>query len=262
MKDFNIYQLRLEQSLNEKLFFASILDLKEYDCIVDFGCGTGALLGKLKTIVDSTTQLIGYDINMEMLRVCEERYSDIEFTNNLNKIKKMIEGTKSLVIFSTVLHEISENTQLEIIRSIMPLFHTVVVRDMKRPLNNEPISNTTRKRVLSKVAPWQAKMFEERWGKIRNKENLYRFFLMNEFVENFETEVEEDYFGVLWSDIHWSLEIKGYSVVYANSYTLPYRKKQVKKLFNHSMNDITHRNLIMMRTGEREENNIYELDLR
>lgn len=153
MKDFNIYQLRLEQSLNEKLFFASILDLKEYDCIVDFGCGTGALLGKLKTIVDSTTQLIGYDINMEMLRVCEERYSDIEFTNNLNKIKKMIEGTKSLVIFSTVLHEISENTQLEIIRSIMPLFHTVVVRDMKRPLNNEPISNMTRKRVLSKVAP-------------------------------------------------------------------------------------------------------------
>jgi hypothetical protein len=92
----------------------------------------------------------------------------------------------------------------------------------------------------------QAKQFEKKWGKIVDKIGMYRFFLMNEFVENFETEVEEDYFSVLWSEIAWYLEEK-YSAIYEQSYTLPYRKQQVKKRFNHVMHDITHRKVIYVR---------------
>ena len=118
---------------------------------------------------------------------------------------------------------------------------------MKRPLNNEPISNVTRKRILKQVAPWQAKMFEERWGRIDNKEKMYRFFLMNEFVENFETEVEEDYFGVDWTGMTWIFEDSGFIPLVESSYTLPYRKQQVKRRFNHSMQDITHRRVVWVR---------------
>ena len=246
MKDLNVYQLRLEQSLDSKMFFVDKVNLKQYDVIVDFGCGTGALLDRLYREIGDNCILVGYDINADMLIAGRRKNSNIIFTDNINYVENLVNSSKkSMVIFSTVLHEIGQEKQKELIKNFMPLFTTVVIRDMKRPLNNEPISNLTRKRVLSKVAPWQAQMFESRWGKIRNKENLYRFFLMNEFVENFETEVEEDYFSTLWSEIMWKLEEKGYSVAYENSYTLPYRRKQVKKIFFHVMHDITHRELIM-----------------
>ena len=73
---------------------------------------------------------------------------------------------------------------------------------------------------------------------------------MNEFVENFETEVEEDYFGVLWSEIVWALEDAGFTAVYSNAFTLPYRKQQVKRRFNHDMNDITHKKIIYTKRGQ------------
>ena len=253
MKDLNVYQLRLEKSLEQKMFFVNKVDLRTYDLIVDFGCGTGALLRRLSKEVPEYTKLIGYDINSDMLVACEKQNGakNIVFTDNFDLIKECTQTAKrTMIIFSTVLHEIDGEKQLEIAESIMPLFDTVVIRDMKRPLNNEPISNLTRKRVLMQVAPWQAQMFESRWGKIRDKENLYRFFLMNEFVENFETEVEEDYFGVKWSEITWKLQALGYKSIYEYSYTLPYRKAQVKKLFNHVMHDITHRELIMTKKGK------------
>ena len=79
---------------------------------------------------------------------------------------------------------------------------------------------------------------------------MYRFFLMNEFVENFESEVEEDYFSVPWSEITWALEENGFKLVDGLSYTLPYRYQQVKKRFNHAMQDITHRRVVYVKSIE------------
>lgn len=249
MKDLNIYKLRLQQSMNDKLFFMDKIHMNSYDLIVDFGCGTGDLLKAIAgRLVNHKTILLGIDNNQEMLEYAEANvkpvWSNSQFVADLVDLDQYLAKSRhSMIIFSSVLHELDEYAQRRILNTVMTKFTTVVIRDMKRPLNNEPISNMTRKRVLAQVAPWQAQMFESRWGKIRDKENLYRFFLMNEFVENFETEVEEDYFGVLWSDITWRLE-PHYKIVYENSFTLPYRKQQVKKRFNHVMHDITHRKVI------------------
>ena len=66
---------------------------------------------------------------------------------------------------------------------------------------------------------------------------------MNEFTENYETEVNEDYFGVKWQEIDDALKYK-FDVIFKRDYTLPYRQKQVKKLFNYDMTDFTHRTMI------------------
>ena len=256
MRNFNTYQINLEKSLKDKLFFVKHINLKDYDLIVDFGCGTGIVINELKRLTNklgTNPTLIGYDQNDEMINFCNDKYDGIHFTNNLNEIKQSLLHYKNkLIIFSSVLHEMKEYDQIEVIGYIMPLFDTIVIRDMKRPLNNVPIPNRTRRRVLNQVAKWQADMFEKRWGKIRDKYNLYRFFLMNEFVDNFVTEVEEDYFGVSWSQIDWTMDDEGYKMLYGSSYTLPYRAKQVKMRFNHVMNDITHREVIYIKEKDNE----------
>lgn len=262
MRNFNEYQLNLEKSLKQKLFFLDKINIAEYDLIVDYGCETGIVLNEIKKRTDkliSTNKLstnptlIGYDYNYEMIHLCKEKYEDILFTYNQDQIRTNLNNyKKKLIIFSSVLHEMKDSEQLEAIEFIMPLFDTVVIRDMKRPINNEPISNITRRRILSKVPKWQAKKFEKKWGKIVDKIGMYRFFLMNEFVDNFDTEVEEDYFCVKWSHIEWTLEDKNFKPLYVSSYTLPYRKKQVQKVFKHNMNDITHREAIYMKEDNDE----------
>lgn len=258
MKDFNIYNLRMASAMNDKLFFLQHINLREYDLIVDFGCATGSLINQLIpcTSKDKKVQIVGFDINEEMLAHARrsvygegERF-EVDFCSDLESVNWHLEQPhqKTMIIFSSVLHEVPVYEQLKLI-SLMKKFTTVVIRDMKRPLNNEPVSNRTRKRVLAQVAPWQAQMFESYWGKIDDKEKLYRFFLMNEFVENFETEVEEDYFSVIWSEIVWSLEDE-FDIVYESSFTLPYRKQQVKKRFDHVMKDITHKKLILTKKSD------------
>lgn len=244
MKNFETYQQNLSKSLQEKLFFLSHIDISKYDLIVDFGCGNGALTKYLANITNST--LIGYDDSEQMIEFCKKEHKNIQiqFTNVWADIRKNLHHYKNkLIIFSSVLHENSENEQKMLIYTAMLNFDTVVIRDMRPPLNNEPISNATRKRVLKQVGSWQAELFETKWGKITDKNNLYRFFLMNEFVENFESELEEDYFGVIWGEIDTILTGFGYSK-FSQNYTLQYRKKQVEKRFQHKMEDFTHRNVI------------------
>ena len=254
MKDFNTYKLNLSNAMKEKTFFLNKIDITEYDLIVDFGCGPGELLSIIarKLPQPNYIKLLGFDINQDMLREGRNltKGLDITFTNKMSDIHSyLINKKKTLIIFSSVLHEIDEKNQKQIIGNIMTKFNTVVIRDMHHPLTNEPIEKRTRKRILAQVAPWQAEMFESRWGKIKDKKVLYRFFLMNEFVENFETEVDEDYFGVLWDEVSWYLDEK-YLPIYEQNYTLPYRKEQVKKRFNYVMHDITHRKVIYMKNGK------------
>lgn len=73
---------------------------------------------------------------------------------------------------------------------------------------------------------------------------------MNEFIDNFETEVKEDYFSTLWDKIEHSLEKNNYTCIYERSYCLKYRYDQVLKRFDYSMCDITHREVIYNKKGE------------
>lgn len=256
MKNFETYQENLNKSLKEKMFFLSHIDISSFDLIVDYGCGNGAMLKQLRVLAPKAT-LIGYDHSKQMIDFCLSECAGlpINFTDSWRLIKENLNNYKNkLIIFSSVLHENSEKDQKMLIYTAMLSFDTVVIRDMRPPLNNEPISNSTRKRVLKQVGSWQAQLFENKWGKITNKEQLYRFFLMNEFVDNFETEVEEDYFGVVWEEIDVILTNFGY-LKFSENYTLPYRKKQVEKRFQHKMQDFTHRNAIYYKPMEEKNAN-------
>ena len=67
MKDLNIYKLRLSQSMEDKLFFLSKVDIDSYDFILHFGCGTGELLNAIRSRGVDPDKLFGLDTNEEMI---------------------------------------------------------------------------------------------------------------------------------------------------------------------------------------------------
>ena len=83
-------------------------------------------------------------------------------------------------------------------------------------------------------------------GRIDNKTKLYRFFLMYTYIDNWDVEINEDYFSTPWDEISWNLENE-YDTVFSSSYTLESKKEEIQRVFGHQMKDITHHQVIYTR---------------
>lgn len=246
MKNLNSYIRKLEKGMEDKLFFLKHIDISDYSLIVEFGCANGRLLRRIEPVVDmKNIKLVGFDINEEILDIARNISHEMTFTSNWEEVVEMLKHTskKSLIIFSSVWHEIDPK-YYDSIFSKMKEFTTIVIRDMKAPISgSEPIDEPTRERISKRVSEWQFKEFEEKWGRIDDKEKLYRFLLMYTYIDNWDIEVNEDYFSTPWAEINWNLE-EEYNKIFSNSYTLEYKKEQIEKFFSHTMKDITHHQVI------------------
>ena len=246
MKNLNGYIKKLEKGMEDKLFFLRHIDMNEYSLVVEFGCANGRLLRRIESVTDKNiTKLVGFDINEEIIMIAKNISPEITFTSKWDEVLTLLKHTpkKSLIIFSSVWHEISQE-YYETIFNEMTKFTTIVIRDMKAPIKGaEPIDAPTRDRIKKMVPEWQFNEFEEKWGRIDNKKTLYRFLLMYTYLDNWDNEINEDYFSTPWSEINWALE-KDYDVIYLNSYTLEYKKDAIAKMFDHHMKDITHHQVI------------------
>ncbi len=246
MKNLNSYIRNLEFSMRDKLFFLKHIDITEYSLIVEFGCANGRLLRRIEPVISlEQTKLIGFDINEEIIEIAKNISPEITYTTSWDDVVKEVEKTtkKSLIIFSSVWHEINPSYYSKIFQE-MKRFDTIVIRDMKAPImGSEPIDAPTRERIAHRVAPWQLEEFESKWGRIDNKEKLYHFFLMYTYLDNWDNEIKEDYFSTPWEEISWSLE-DDYDVIFSSSYTLEYKKNEIERIFGHQMKDITHHQVI------------------
>lgn len=245
MKNLNGYIKNLESNMRDKLFFLKHIDISEYSLIVEFGCANGRLLRRLLPVCEEGCNLIGFDNNSEIIEIAKHISPNMMFTTSWKDIVKEVEKTskKSLIIFSSVWHEISKDYYSKIFEQ-MKLFDTIVIRDMKSPLaSTEPIDAPTRERISKRVAMWQFEEFEAKWGRIDDKETLYRFFLMYTYLDNWDTEINEDYFSTPWEEITWNLE-DTYDTIFSSSYTLESKKSEILRVFEHPMKDITHHQVI------------------
>lgn len=249
MKNLNSYIRKLEKGMDDKLFFLKHIDISEYSLIVEFGCANGRLLRRIEPVVDlNNTKLVGFDINEEMIAIAKNISKEMFFTSNWKDVLELLNTTpkKSLIIFSSVWHEI-DKVYYDAIFEEMKKFSTIVIRDMKAPIASaEPIDEPTRDRIAKRVPKWQFDEFEEKWGRIDNKKALYRFLLMYTYLDNWDNEINEDYFSTPWAELDWNLE-EQFDKVFNNSYTLEYKKEQIEKSFQHTMKDITHHQVIYIK---------------
>lgn len=215
--------------MQEKLFFLDYLDLNRYHLIIDFGCASGDLIERIQTMTEITTPIIGIERDSYMQSILKRR--DIQFRTNLSELGNL-KNKNILIIFSSVLHEVEEQFT-EISEWLLQVKPTVVIRDMTPPEQR----NLTKKEL--KLPSFVKDKYEAVWGKIDTLWDLYHYFLKYSYVDNWDSEVLENYFSVPW-DWFFTNGI----TEYRRDYVLEYKKEKVQKDFGYYLSEPTHRQLI------------------
>lgn len=247
-----IYCESMSKSLEDKLFFMKEVDINNYDVIVDFGCSDCRIIEALdKRLTNWRTVLIGIDKNECALQEAKDRMTimnhKIVLTTEINdEVNKLLQKScNMLVIFSSVLHECRwYNSDVQF---LIRYANTVVIRDMKAPMIKGPIDGTTRARITCNFPKDLLIKFEDEYGRIDNTVNLYRYFLMYKWTENWDNELREDYFSVPWNDIRNEMIQRNFHISYEKDYILPYIKKEIAVKFQHKLRQVTHKQIIFDR---------------
>jgi len=241
----------MSKSLEDKLFFLKAIDINSYDVIVDFGCADGALLEALYDKVNKDIKLIGIEKSSTLTKLCRARLGDkILIASSVYEVEDLLKKSKNtLAICSSVLHECFSSGQIYVsgFYDLVRMANTVVIRDMKAPMIKGPIDGTTRARLIKILSAEDVMRFEEQYGRIDNITNLYRFFLMYKWTENWEHELKEDYFSIPWSSLKEDMAKYGYQVIYEKDYILPYLKQEIAAKFQHNLRQPTHKQIIFDR---------------
>lgn len=201
VKNLNDYTNKMSLVIQDKLFFIDKIKTSVY---VDYGCADGTLLRHLDTIYnDRTIQYIGYDISEEMINLAKSKWAgvgNVLFTSNFNEVLDNINKKQNItLILSSVLHEILSQgvSQSEFWDKInlLPIKY-IVIRDMAY---NPIIANTKLERYLPSkmycITSKQYKDFENKYGKIDNSINFCHYLLKYRYIQNWERELNENYFA-------------------------------------------------------------------
>lgn len=246
-----IYCESMAKSLEDKLFFLNEIDINDYDYIVDFGCADGRILEVLdERLTNKKTILIGIENNKVMFdqlvslagRAKHRMIVSIELTD---VIINVLNNKKNLIIFSSVLHEYDWKN----FKEFFILFDTIVMRDMQCPEKFWYKVPESTKALVTKDFPEEllAKL-ERKYGAINDLDRLYRYFLMYRYADNFDHELQEDYFNIIWENLkEWLTSDYVYHVLYEKDYILPFIKQDIATKFGYELKYPTHKQIIFVR---------------
>lgn len=266
IKNLEIYNIRMDKSIEDKLWFLGQPEIKDVDIFVDFGCANGNMLRHMY-YQDPGKVYIGYDNNTEMLSIAKEycKNTGIKFIYNFENIKEYINreypGKKVCLILSSVLHEVYSYTPAgagidefwkNIKEDLDPDY--IVIRDMtwgfgfdsKYSYREEQVRHFDCCYKISELANQdQIKDFERVVGRklINNLKDITHFLLKYKYVENWDREVQENYLSYTTTDVISKLRDK-YKLTYFKYYCLPYLHEQFMKDFDIDFIGYTHYNFL------------------
>ena len=250
-----IYCESMAKSLDDKLFFLNEIDINDYDYIVDFGCADGRILEVLdERLTNKKTILVGIEKNKVMadqlvLLAARTKHTMLVSTKLIiddeifNLLKR--EDKKNLIIFSSVLHEYDWKN----FKQFFILFDTIVMRDMQCPEKFwYKVTESTRSLVTKDFPGELLAKLERKYGYINDLERLYKYFLMYRYADNFDHELQEDYFSIIWENLkEWLTYDYVFHVLYEKDYILPFIKQDIKTKFGYELKYPTHKQIIFVR---------------
>ncbi len=249
IKDLNVYNAGMFNSLKDKLFF--INELKEIPkTFFDFGCGDGSLISVVKNLIPESC-IFGYDSSDQMCDIA--RNKNISVYNNFDYFSDIIAvyRDKSALILSSVIHEIySYNSETnKTIDQFWSLINsknvkTIIVRDMMVSKSSDRCAN-------SFIVPEKYEDLYEsyctEWGEISTQKDLIHFLLKYRYTVNWDREVKENYLPIYIEDFLRQMDESCYRLDYFCKYQLPFLSKCWKEDFNIIIPDTTHVKCIFTR---------------
>lgn len=265
----NIYLDRMRASMREKLFWLPMIS--DTRLIIDFGCADGELLSQLEELnCYPYLTMVGVDHEESFIKLAKTKVNYGKFFHNVDEllmdkalnrhldilVNKTINGSP-IFNLSSVLHELYSFCSKEEIDKIL-LAATkckyITIRDMLKPsiyLSSDSISESNNRANLESITAadnlafaslcnsYPDKVAEFFKNKPHTKDNDVQFMLKCMYLNNWDSEVKEDYFSVDWKYIDKFFKDHGFELMYKNDYSNEYvsNKLQWPGL-------ITHRQLI------------------
>jgi len=252
--NLGIYNKRMEMGWEDKLFF---LDMIDPSVIVDFGCADGAIIKKMKKFTKA--DIIGYEPDADMLSSAKSNLKDIAtVTDKWSEVIRLVgDHEDSAILLSSVIHEVysySSDSEIESFWKKMVFngaFKWICIRDMMPSVDIEKGDNL--KNDIQKVRENADKKlldsYESIWGKISDYKSLMHFLLKYKYIENWEREVEENYFSLMLENFY-KLIPPGYKIIYKESFQLPHHRKQFRDDFGIDIDKKTHTKMIILNTNK------------
>lgn len=246
IKNYDTYNRRMELSMMDKMFFVDKIDPA---MVVDFGCADAVLL-KAINILKPSVQLVGYDIDPEMVK---HQTKEIPIVSDWNKILDMTRGKDKVALnLSSVIHEVfhygSKSDLDNFWHQVLNTgFEYIIIRDMipARAIDRMSCVNDVKKVYHKFLGTKALDDFERVWGSIENNKQLIHFLLKYRYLTpNWEREVRENYMPVTRESVLAKIPVD-YDIVFHEHYVLPYLLQTVRDDLGIEIKDPTHLKLIL-----------------
>lgn len=247
IKNYDVYTNGLRKSIIDKLFFVNIVN--NCSCYLDFGCGDGSLIYYMaKAFPDY--KYIGYDCNLKMVELGREKIKNLPnaiITSDLNIALSECIGRDTCLILNSVIHEIYSYSNPDEFWNVVfnSGFRGIVIRDMIP--QNSICSETDRLDIVKAaivIPDYIYKTFINRWGSLLCNREFYHLLLKYRYVENWDREVNENYFPILYDDLIDLIPNK-YKVIYSENFVVPFIRDKVLQDLDITMKYNTHTKLVL-----------------
>ena len=255
MRDARGYLARMDKTLSDKLFWLDKINPDEISIIVDFGCGGGTLLSKVRQDPRFKDKIfVGIDSNLDFekdfwMAMGVPRHTDpkIKHFTSPEAINKYLNSDRVLLIFSSVLHECySFNTLPFKWHQVKTKY--VVIRDMFTPISalfEEEIPTKDKLKIFTKADKKQFyDHFKRRGWNFKYGRNWVEFLMKYHYKNNWETEREENYFATDWYAIETYLDDNNFYKLYQSTYNIPWLVNKARRDFGFTYSQPTHRSVI------------------
>ena len=153
MKDSRGYLERMEKSMREKLFFLEHIDLND-KIIIDFGAANGALAKEIMNIYPTNMTYFCVESNEEFFKECEIlKVLGVHIVHDLTEVEMWLKNNKdnreAVLICSSVMHELTQKMQRNVVRFSREYCDYMIVRDMFYEYNSIP--DEREKDILEKI---------------------------------------------------------------------------------------------------------------
>ena len=247
IKNYDEYTLRMQKSLDDKLFFMNMVD--DMDTVFDYGCADGSLLKEIGKRIKGCN-LIGYDIDDPMISKAKENVPDCVFDGSFCSCKNCAQG-KTLLNLSSVIHEVysySTKKEIELFwhREFNTGFEYKAIRDFS--IGKISLRRTTEndyKKIFENGNMKSIVDYEYIWGSVKENKNMLHYLMKYRYKSNWDREVRENYFPITLEELLSKIPTSEYEITYFNHYILPFTKEVVKRDFDIDIIDNTHLQLLL-----------------